>query len=129
MASEWAREHYPKDTVIIAKHVTHNFTQNILATKARQELENSPLFELPIGTVFLWDCLYCDYENRLKYESFNQSDDWIIVKKWELDYPTKGENAKDKFAVILFEKVTKNDQYDKKYSELGETDKYDKAYH
>jgi len=127
-ASLWALNHYPVDSLIMAKHVTHNFTQEILATKERQRLESAPLHAMPIGTVFLWDRLYCDHENRLKYRSFNESKDWELVKSWELDYPLEGNQAKDKFAVIIFEKVSAIDQMDKEYSELGESDKYNKAY-
>ena len=127
-ASQWALGHYPKGTLIIAKHVTHNFTQGTLITKEREQIENAPLFAMPVGTVFLWDRLYCDYENRIKYSSFLDSQDWQEVKRWRLDYPGEGELVKDQFAVIVFEKVSMLDKSDKQYSELGETDKYDKAY-
>ncbi|MEO1856131.1 MAG: hypothetical protein ABGY95_02030 [Rubritalea sp.] len=127
-ASEWALNHYPKGTVIIAKHVTHNFTQEYLMTKEREKIENAPLHRMSVGTVFLWDRLYCDHENRIKYSSFHESQDWKEVKSWKLDYPGDGELARDQYAVIIFEKVSAIDKLDKEYSELGESDKYDKAY-
>lgn len=127
-ASQWALKHYPEGSLIIAKHVTHNFTQEILATKERQQLEGSPLHTMPIGTIFIWDRLYCDYENRIKFSSFDESQDWKRGKSWKLDYPLDGNQVKDEFAVIIFEKISNLDQSDKEYSELGETDKYNKAY-
>ncbi|WP_129589809.1 hypothetical protein [Rubritalea profundi] len=127
-ASLWASNNYPEGTLILAKHVTHNFTQGTLATKQRERIENAPLHTMPVGTVFLWDRLYCDHENRLKYSSFHESQDWKEVERWKLDYPKEGGQTKDQFAVIIFEKVSQIDQSDKEYTELGESDKYNNVY-
>jgi len=127
-ASHWALNHYPEGNAIIAKHVTHNFTQQTLITKERERIENVALYAMPVGTVFIWDRIYCDHENRIKHSSFHDSQDWQKVKSWKLDYPVEGELAKDQFAVIIFEKVSELDSSDKVYAELGESDKYDKAY-
>ena len=63
-ASKWALGE--ADGPVFAKHVAHNFYQSNLATRQQIEAENAPLYQMPVGTYFIWDSLYCEFENRLK---------------------------------------------------------------
>ncbi|GAA5494301.1 hypothetical protein Rhal01_00461 [Rubritalea halochordaticola] len=128
-ASQWVAENYPEDTLVLASHVAHPFTQSIWATKERVDLENSPLFKLPQGTVFIWDAGYSDNQNRTKFSSFTESTDWKPVKYWGKAYPKKeASTARDKYVVVVFEKVSALDTQDKVYEESAPKDEYDKAY-
>lgn len=128
-ASEWAKAHYPEGTTIIASHVAHDFTQDLLSTKEWEAQKYARLYQMPVGTVFIWDRSYSDIENRTRYESFTESQDWKPVKYWEKRYPDKDSTQeKDKYTVVVFEKISKIDTKDKEYSEAAPKDQYDKAY-
>lgn len=128
-ASHWAKAEFGDGTLVLAKHRAHNFIQGTLSTREQLTLENLPLYKMPQGTVYIWDSSYCEYENRIRYESFTSSQDWEIVKIWDLDYPVAGsELPQEKYAVIVFEKVSARDIADKEYAELGEADKVNQIY-
>lgn len=126
-ASKWATAE--ADGPVFAKHVAHNFHQGNLATPHQINAENAHLYQMPVGTYFIWDSLYCEFENRLKFSSFVDSQDWEILKSWKFDYPMAGSTeAKDIYRVVVFKKVSQVDTQDKQYDELGEADKVDQIY-
>lgn len=128
-ASEWATGSYPEGTLVIASHIAHPFTQEILATKENQDKQFAKLHDMPVGTVFIWDMSYSDLENRTRYESFTESRDWKAVRTWEKAYPDKNDHSeKAKYVVVVFEKISKKDTQDKVYEEAAPKDEYDKAY-
>lgn len=128
-ASHWAEQQYPDAPIILAKHIAHNFTQDNISTRELLTCENEPLHKMEVGTIYIWDHQYCEYENRIKYRSFADSQDWREVKRWNQDYPVKGsDKIKDCCSVIIFEKITSKDTADKKYDQLGEGDKVDQLY-
>ncbi|MFC4994549.1 hypothetical protein [Rubritalea tangerina] len=126
-ASRWASDQYP-DRIILAKHIAHNFHQRTTMTKERERNENLPLYQMELGTIYIWDGKYCEHENRIKHASFHESQDWKRVKAWPKRFPGNSTAVTDQFDVIIFEKVSKLDTQDKVYAELGEADKYDQAY-
>lgn len=128
-ASHWAEQQYPDAPIILAKHIAHNFTQGNISTRELLTCENQPLHEMEVGTIYIWDHQYCEHENRIKYQSFVESRDWREVKRWDLEYPVEGsDRIQDCCSVIIFEKVSKLDEVDKEYEQLGEGDKVDQLY-
>jgi hypothetical protein len=128
-ALEWIQHEYPKDRPIVGKHISVKFELDQAASKEQQNLEFSPLYKMPLGTLYVWDHIYCEQENRIKFASFSESSDWKAVKHFEKNYPpAQLENACDAYSVIVFEKVASDDLEDKVYNELGEADKYNSIY-
>lgn len=125
----WIKKSYESNRPIIGKHISVKIALDQAASKEQQMLEFSPLYKMPVGTLFLWDSLYCEQENRIKYSSFAESNDWKAVKYFEKKYVSKGaHDACEKYSVIVFEKIAAEDRSDKVYQELGEADKYNSIY-
>ncbi|MFC5049040.1 hypothetical protein ACFPK9_15780 [Rubritalea spongiae] len=128
-ALEWIEQKYPSDRPIVGKHIAVKLLLDQSASKELQELEFSPLYRMPVGTLYVWDSSYCEQENRIKYASFVESQDWQAVEFIEKKYsPKEASSERDSYSVIVFEKVTANDTSDKVYDELGEADKYNSIY-
>ncbi|MGJ8674101.1 hypothetical protein [Rubritalea sp.] len=128
-ALDWIHAEYTNDRPIVAKHIAVKIALDQAASKEQQALEFSPLYKMPVGTLYIWDPAYCEQENRIKYASFTRSEDWQVVKVFEKKYPSKEDtSAYAPFSVIVFEKVSAKDTADKVYEELGEADKYNSIY-
>ncbi|WP_018968948.1 hypothetical protein [Rubritalea marina] len=126
-ASDWATNQ--ENGRVFAKHVAHNFHQGILATQEQIEAENAALYMMPTGSYYLWDSLYCEFENRIRYASFDESQDWVAVRAWQQEYPVDGAADPAKiYRVVVFQKVSARDTQDKHYDVLGEADKVDQIY-
>lgn len=128
-ALDWIAEQYPGNPSVLGKHIAVKFYLDQAATKQQQAAEFSPLYQMPVGTLFVWDHLYCEQENRVKFQSFAESGDWEQVFDVERRYPQEDAKAPEqRLSVVVFEKVRAEDKSDKVYQQLGEADKYNSIY-
>jgi hypothetical protein len=79
-----------------------------------------------LGTYYIWDSVYCEQENRIKFDSFIESGDWEILCSWPESIA--GEDGGNSYRVVVFKKVKMLATQDKEYQELGEADKYNSIY-
>lgn len=128
-AIDWIENEYQGGRPIVGKHISVKIQLDQVADKEQQQLEFSPLHKMPVGTLYIWDSSYCEQENRVKFSSFTESQDWKAVKYIQKKYLPEEDNSPCAlYRVIVFEKVSSNDTSDKIYSELGEADKYNSIY-